>query len=58
MTGYRVTAPHFVAGIETREDKIVAAAPILAWAIGKRLRWFQGYCLKKRWTIERLKEAA
>lgn len=41
-TGYRVTAPHFVAGIEAGEDNniILAAAPILAWAIGKRLRWF------------------
>lgn len=51
----RVTAPHFVAGISYKNDRLVApCAPILRWAIGKNLDWFLDYCKKKRWSAELL----
>lgn len=57
MKLYRIKANHFVAGIIAEGNKIVEAAPILAWTIRKKwsvskLKW---YCTKiKKWEIEEL----
>jgi hypothetical protein len=59
MRGYRVTAPNFVAGIETditpKGEIIVLAAPILrGQCLGKSMSWFREYADTKSWTVELL----
>lgn len=50
---WRISAPHFVAGLtETYDGVISGAAPILRWAINKRMAWFRRYCRQKNWTLE------
>lgn len=44
----RITAPHFVAGIERGG----ACAPILRYMKGWTLRQIRDYCASKHWTIE------
>jgi hypothetical protein len=34
---YRVVAPNFVAGVVAKDGRVVKAAPILRWALGKPL---------------------
>lgn len=51
---YRVSAPHFVAGVVVYNGLIINAAPILKWCIGNRLSYFRGYCDKKKWQIEKV----
>lgn len=34
-TLWRVVAPHFVAGLVTDGDRVVEAAPILRWTMGR-----------------------
>ncbi len=48
---YQITAPHFCACIIVLNNKIIDAAPILVWSIGKYFTWFETYCYKKRWKI-------
>lgn len=50
---YRITAPHFVAGVTVDFDGqyIRTAPPILAWACGRDWLWFRDYAARKRWTI-------
>lgn len=52
----RVVAPHFVAGILIDVDtrQVVAAAPILHWAVGRQLDWLLGYFVRKGWAWEKL----
>lgn len=46
----QIEAPHFVAGLEaTEEGKIVSAAPILRWAIGKNINSLAEYFGRKGW---------
>lgn len=51
---FRVTAPHFCAGLVVRDDKVVEAAPILRWTIGKSIYWLVGYFAGKEWTCEKV----
>lgn len=52
---YRITAPHFVAGIIVAQDGvIIATAPILKWAGNWAFAGFQSYCARKRWKIEKV----
>jgi hypothetical protein len=52
---YRIEAPHFVAAFEseTRGDveRVVVAAPIIKWMIGKAVGDVLGYCIRKGWRI-------
>lgn len=52
----RVTAPHFVAGvvIDRETAKIIAAAPILSYTLGKSARWLRAYVDRKGWEAERV----
>ena len=44
----RIETPYYVAGvIVDKVDKIVYAAPILRWALGKSLGELKAWCLKK-----------
>jgi len=46
----QIQAPHFTAGIEVNEHKIVTrAAPILKWTINKSLKQVLDYCKKKNY---------
>jgi hypothetical protein len=50
---YQVTAPHFCAGVvvAVRSKRVVQAAPILSWTIGRKwpevIRYFQ----KKKYMV-------
>jgi hypothetical protein len=52
MTTYRISAPHFVAGIVASGDLILQAAPILSWAVGRDFGSVRDYCQRKGWQIE------
>ena len=49
---YRVVLSYAVAGITVRDGRIVDAAPILAWTIGKSFKWFQFWVRQKSGTVE------
>ena len=51
---YRIVAPHFVAGIIVRNDRVWRTAPILKWMWGKKFSELHSYFNRKRWTYERL----
>lgn len=52
---WRITAPHFVAGITVAQDGVIVdTAPILKWARGNSSYWFAEYCTRKGWKVERL----
>lgn len=51
---YRITAPHFVAGVILRGGRVVVAAPILRFAMGWDGAKLAAYCRRKGWTPERL----
>lgn len=53
MTGklYQISAPHFCAGIVVQSGRIVEAAPILRWAMGRRFAGFEWYCGQKGWKV-------
>jgi hypothetical protein len=46
-----VTAPHFCAGIVIDRGKVIEAAPILGWTLGKPYAWLQTYFKRKRWEV-------
>ncbi|HYN39199.1 MAG TPA: hypothetical protein VES39_08100 [Rhodospirillales bacterium] len=57
----RITAPHFVAGLEAGEEPphvVRRAAPIIAYMLGWTAERVADYCSRKRWQIERVREAA
>jgi hypothetical protein len=53
----RVNAPHFCAGLIITGDRCTEAAPILAWAIGKRADYLRSYFAGKRWAATIVKPA-
>jgi hypothetical protein len=55
---YRITAPHFCAGMIVSLPGIVLhAAPIIAWTKGKSVAELFRYCHRKRWHMELVQEA-
>jgi hypothetical protein len=47
----RIEAPHFVAGVELEDNKVVRGAPILSYMRGwSRIR-VVSYCHSKRWHV-------
>lgn len=50
----RVVAPHFVAGIIIRGGVVIKAAPILAYAKGKKYNEIKSYFDRKNWSVENL----
>lgn len=53
---FRVEAPHFVAGFVTESDRVVLAAPILRWAVGKELDDCRAYFENKGWRLQRVRD--
>lgn len=48
---YQIDAPHFCAGLLVEHGCVWKAAPILNWAIGKKIDDVIAYSRRKRWTI-------
>lgn len=55
-TLYRITAPHFCAGLISQEAKIVRAAPIIHWMRGQDTDALIAYCKLKGWKLEVVQE--
>lgn len=49
---HQIAAPHFVAGVETRDGIVILAAPIVKWTMGRRLDDLADYFSRKGWTCE------
>jgi hypothetical protein len=49
----RIVAPHFVAGVEADNGRVVRAAPILHYMLGWTGGRLASYCARKGWTWER-----
>jgi hypothetical protein len=54
VLGFRIVAPHFVAGGEARAGKCVRAAPIIKYMVGWSGKQVKDYCEKKGWTVEKI----
>ena len=53
MTLWFVDLPHFCCGIETDPSgRVVVAAPIMKWALGKNLAEVRKWVAKKRGKME------
>jgi hypothetical protein len=48
---WQVTAPHFCAGIVTRGDLVVEAAPILRWCVGRRRGELRRHFRRRAWQV-------
>lgn len=50
-----VVAPHFAAGlvISNETNKVIDAAPIIRWAIGRHVKDLNPYFNKKGWSVRR-----
>lgn len=53
---YRVVLPYACYGVEESDGKIVGAAPIARWAIGRSLSDFTRWVAKKGGSIHKLGE--
>ena len=53
---YQITAPHFCAGAIERNGRLIYAAPILRWTVGKTLAEVQAYAKRKGWRVARVEE--
>jgi hypothetical protein len=51
---YLVNAPHFYCAILMRNDRCIAAAPIVKWMVGKSRTDIVAYAQKKKWRVERI----
>lgn len=52
---FRITAPHLCAGLAVNDRlRVIEAAPILSWTLGKSVDELARYCLRKGWTMETL----
>lgn len=47
----QVFAPHFTAGIVVRDERVIDAAPVMRWAIGKELETVLSYARRKGWRV-------
>ena len=54
MDYYRVTAPHYVAGFDVKDNIVVHGAPLLHWAIGQRATKVIRYLCRKNYIVEHL----
>lgn len=61
MPLYRITAPHFTAGVEVGELQnqllpvvyvVKEAAPIVSWMKDMTLPALEAYCQRKSWILE------
>lgn len=51
MKLYQVSTSYFVAGVIVDQGKVVRAAPILGWSVGKPTRQLAAWVKKKKGTV-------
>lgn len=56
-TDYRVTSHYYCALISVAKDRVVEAAPILSWTLGKDWRYVRTYLTRKGCQVELLEES-
>ena len=49
---YRVVTNYFVCGIIVKNNKVIEAAPIMSWSIGKDLSVIEKWIKSKKGSIE------
>jgi hypothetical protein len=47
----RVVSSYFVAAVIVEDNRVVEAAPILSYVVGKSLKWLKVYCVRKGWKM-------
>lgn len=52
MTLFRITAPHYCAGLEVEAGRVVRAAPILLWAKWRKWLDVERYFRGKGFRVE------
>jgi len=52
--GFRIVAPHFVAGGEVRNGVCIRAAPIIGYMLGWTRQEIREYCRIKGWLVKKL----
>lgn len=55
MILFQITAPHFCAGGEIRNRKVIITAPIIKYMVGWDADMVFRYCLKRKWAIKSYK---
>jgi len=50
--GFRVVAPHFVAGGSILDGRCIEAAPIIHYMVGWTEQRIEEYCQRKGWECE------
>lgn len=58
MSLYQVDANHYVAGLVVDQGRIVQAAPILRWTVGRDMRRVQAYLTKRGYRVDLVQEFA
>lgn len=53
---YQVKAPHFCAGLIVDETRVIDAAPILRWSMGKTRKYLKDYFERKGWKVAFVKK--
>ena len=51
---YRIVSSYFVAGLRVEGGKVVTAAPIIGWMVGKPVRSIRAWLLVKRCIVEKI----
>jgi hypothetical protein len=52
---YQVDAPHMCAGLIVADGKVIEAAPIVSWAVGKHINYFLDWCKRKNYKCIQIK---
>lgn len=47
----QITAPHFCAGLDLKDDRVTATAPILKYMNGWTRDRVRSYCKSKKWVV-------
>lgn len=48
---FQVDSNYFCAGLIEKDGKVIEAAPIQKWMIGKNIEYIKEYCVKKKWKL-------
>lgn len=48
----RITAPHYCAGLVARDGRVIEAAPILRWTVGKKAEAVIEYAVRKKYHVK------
>lgn len=54
---FQVRSGYFTAGLVVSDGRVVRAAPIIRWMIGRTLATIQAHCERKQWTLDRVGRA-